>query len=110
VTKPETGQTWKVEIKTARFSHCASRENQGWNFCMRKAGHTDCMDADFVLLQAVRASGDVVTFLIPAHALKGIVKIVMKAKSPLEYRGKWSRWRCPYTDIDLQANDLMLNH
>lgn len=102
VTKPETGETWRVEVKTSRRVK-TSLTNYGWQFCLRKPGNTDCGYSDFVLLLAVRGSGDVVCFLIPTRELGQRKIIVINAKSPLEYRGMWSPWRVPVTSLTLST-------
>lgn len=89
-TDPATGETWRVEVKTAR------RERSGrWQFLMRKAdrhGVTDCANADVVLLLAVLKTGTAVPFLIPCPALAGVQKITISSH-PEEYAGKWSIYR-----------------
>lgn len=102
VVKPETGETWRVEVKTSRRVKTGCRSH-GWQFCLSKPGHTDHRNSDFVLLLAVRGSGAVVCFLIPTYALGKTAKIIINSKSPLEYKGKWSPWRMPVNSLTLST-------
>lgn len=89
-TDPATGETWRIEVKTAR------REASGrWQFLMRKAdrhGVTDCANADLVMLLAVLKTGQAVPFIIPCPALAGVQKITIPSH-PEEYAGKWASYR-----------------
>ena len=64
-----TGETWQVEVKTAR------RGKDGcwrWNLVKDdRHGHTDVNDADVLLLLAVEASGSPVVFVVPVAAVAG---------------------------------------
>lgn len=87
----ETGERWQVEVKTAR------RDKRGlyqWNLVKNdKHGHTDCKDADWLILLAVEASGRAVVFLIPVSAV-GELKTIKLKGSPRAYAGRWARYRC----------------
>lgn len=88
VIDPNTGEFWKVEVKTAR------RGAGGlYQFCLRRDGNmTDCGHSDYVLLLPALKSGRCVPFLIPSAALVGLKKLCIR-NHPEEYKGKWREFR-----------------
>lgn len=89
-TDPETGEIWRVEVKTARRS-AAGR----WQFILRKKdrhGVTTCDQADVVLLLAVLKSGAAVPFVIPCADAAGLQKIELPSH-PEGYSGRWAAYR-----------------
>lgn len=83
----ETGESWSVEVKTARRS-----KDQKWRFTLIKAGHTNHGYADRVLLLAVLKSGRCVPFLVPVEALSTQRQAVITSH-PESYAGKLAQYR-----------------
>lgn len=104
VTCPQTGEVWRVEVKTSRRAN--NRREPGWQFCLRKPKHTDYAHADFVLLMAVRAAGTVVCFLIPTDAIETASQIRLACRNPLEYKGKYARYRMPYDGLQFGGENV----
>lgn len=65
VTDTTTGETFNVEVKTARKAKLRKR----WQFILYKANKTDHRHSDYVLLLPVLDSGTVIPFLIPTSVL-----------------------------------------
>lgn len=94
---PDTGEMWKVEVKTSR------RSKRGYQFCLRKKdqhGHTNASDADIVLLLAVLKTGRVVVFVVPVAAL-GEQKCISFRTHPEDYAGRLAGYRCRGQRINL---------
>lgn len=87
VTCTSTGQTWRVEVKTARRA-----KDYKWRFTLWKEGHTDHRYSDIVLLLAVTATGDVVPFVVPIAVLKDQNQAVISSE-PHYYAGKLAAYR-----------------
>lgn len=60
-----TGETFNVEVKTAR----KAKSRRRWQFLLRKEGKQDHRHSDYVLLLPVLDSGTVIPFLIPTSVL-----------------------------------------
>ena len=87
VIDPETGQTWLVDVKTAR------RSTDGYfHFCLYKRKKTDYRYSDYVLLLAVNSAGTTVGFLIPREDIKFATSLAL-GKNARTYRGKWAQYR-----------------
>lgn len=85
----ETGEVWRIEVKTAR------RTRTGWQFLLRKNdkhGRTDCSDSDVVILLAILKSGRAVPFVIPVAAI-GTRKMISFRSHPEVYAGQWAQYR-----------------
>lgn len=83
----QTGQIWRVEVKTARRG-----KDKKWRFTLVKDGCTDHRDSDVVILLAVRAGGDVVPFVIPTADISARRHIVITS-DPNHYRGAFAKYR-----------------
>lgn len=92
VSDPD-GVIINVEVKTAR------RGSQGWQFCIRKTGHTDCAHADWVILLAVQDSGRPIPFVVPSNELTA--KCVVFKTPPTRYAGRLAKFRQPLESIKL---------
>jgi len=87
VIDPETGQTWLVDVKTAR------RSTDGYfHYCLYKRNKTDYRYSDYVLLFAVNKAGATVGFLIPREDIKFATSLSL-GKNARTYRGKWAQYR-----------------
>lgn len=87
---PTTGETWDVEVKTARRS-----KDRKWRFTLvlqGKGGRTDHRHADVVLLLAVLKSGRCIPFLIPVSELLNQRQAVI-CSHPESYAGKLAQYR-----------------
>lgn len=88
VARRDTGEEFKVEVKTARID----KEGK-YQFCLKRDGNmTDCKNADYVLLLAAMNSVLVVPFLIPVTAIGNQKKFTIST-NPLEFRGNWAKYR-----------------
>lgn len=87
IVDPETGEIYRVEVKTAR------RAKDGkWRFTLYKRGHTDHANSDFVVLLAVLKSGRAVPFVIPSQVLCRQRQAVITSH-PENYSGKLAKYR-----------------
>jgi hypothetical protein len=94
---PDTGEFWRVEVKTAR--RCKDGK---WRFTLVKNGHTDHRDSDVVLLLAVTITGHAVPFLIPVADILNAWQITITS-TPTEYTGKYARYRRQDYALKLEA-------
>lgn len=83
----QTGQIWRVEVKTARRG-----KDKKWRFTLVKDGCTDHRDSDVVILLAVRAAGHCVVFVIPTADIAARRHIVITS-DPNHYRGAFAKYR-----------------
>ena len=82
-----TGESWRVEVKTAR------RNADGrWKFNLVKDGHTDCKCSDVVLLLAILKTGRAVPFVISVTHI-GKLRSIQFRSHPLDYSGRWAKYR-----------------
>jgi hypothetical protein len=97
-----TGETWQVEVKTARRGADGCYR---WNLVKDdKHGHTDCNDADVLVLLAVEGSGKPVVFVVPVADV-GERKTLQIRGDARAYEGQWARYR-QTRKIELEvAND-----
>ena len=88
VYRKDTGEKFKVEVKTAR------KDKEGhYQFCLKRDQNmTDCKYADYVLLLAAMDSGVIVPFLIPVTAIGKQKKFTIQS-NPLAFGGNWSKYR-----------------
>lgn len=91
------GEIIDVEVKTARRG-----VNGHWQFCLKKAGHTDCSAADIIVLLAVLDCGKPVPFVIPQSDLT--TKMLSIPKSPTNYSGRYARYRQSIDSLQLEIN------
>lgn len=85
------GNALYIECKAARWS------GAGYNFCLVKhkpngATKTDHRGADFLIALCVTRLGLAVPFVFPIAAVSGIKKLLISG-DPLNYAGKWSKYR-----------------
>ncbi len=82
-----------IEVKAARPSAYRADGRRGFQFCLRKAGHTDARKAAAVVLLCWwEPTRDPVAFVIPAEALGDRRKVVIPGRQPWVYGGRWARW------------------
>lgn len=74
VVNPSTGEMLHIEIKTARKSL------KGYQFCVRKDGHTSVDFSDLVILLCVHDSGRVRSFCFKPCEIKGQLLTITSAK------------------------------
>jgi len=84
---PKTGELSRIEVKTSRYSS-ASRK---WQFCLKKAKHTDCQHSDYVFFILIDKSR-VFTYLVPTSFL-GNTRSLEIHSHPEKYRGKIAPFR-----------------
>ena len=78
-----------VEVKTARPSNYNGR-NLGYQFCLRKRGHTDHRKAAVLILLCLGLRGQVRgVFVIPTEVIGERRKLTM----PLNLSSKWAHWQ-----------------
>lgn len=82
-----TGIVRTIEVKTARPD-----AEKKYQICLRKWGHTDCSDADYVLLLLNPISVFVYPFLIPSCEL--FSQRITISSHPTIYAGKYAKYRC----------------
>lgn len=96
IVDPATGETFKIEVKTAR------QDNRGcYGFCTRKAGMTDCSYSDFVALLCIDKHGNHFTYLVPVSCFGGQFTCI--TSHPTRYRGKYAPFR---TRNNLNLSDV----
>lgn len=66
VTDKNTGEIYKVEVKTAR-----KNKRGKWQFCLEKRGKTSTMYSDYVILLCISLAGHATQYLIPSSLLEG---------------------------------------
>ena len=83
-----------VEVKAARVRPYRSRRGLGFQFCLRKTGHTDHRRAAVMVMLAYwDESSEPVAFVIPTGELGERRKVVIPRAQPELYEGQWARWR-----------------
>jgi len=92
VVDTDTGELWRVEVKSMRL------DSQGrYQACLKRQIKarvcTDAAHSEFVLLLAFPRIGAPTPFLIPSDAVRGLKQIRI-ASDPKTYAGKWSQFRC----------------
>jgi hypothetical protein len=81
-----------IEVKAARPKPYR-RGYRGYQFCLRKPGHTDHRKARaVVLLCCWDPVADPVAFVIPSDRLGDRRKVTIPNRRPWAYGGKWARW------------------
>lgn len=93
----ETGQVFKVEVKTARKGR-----NRMWNFTLLKEGYCDHKHADIVVLLAVLKTGNVVPFVIPTSVIAN-QKTLKIPSFPSLYGGKYAKYRQKVGELKLEV-------
>ncbi len=82
----------EIEVKTAR-PRCYREGRKGYQFCLRKAGHTNVGHADIACLICLpnypKLEG-AVFFLIPSAQLPGLKLTI--PNDPLRYHGRWAEY------------------
>lgn len=92
---PGTGEIANIEVKTAR------RGKDGkWRFTLRKRGHTDHRQTDFLILIALTVSATI-AFIIPTAKLVAKNHAVITSH-PKQYTGRLAEYR--------NAWDLLTSH
>lgn len=87
VIEPDTGETLKIEVKTAKRG-----KDKKWRFTLWKKGHTNHRNADIVLLLAVTKSGQFVPFVVPVDAIKDKSQACITSH-PVSYAGQYAKYR-----------------
>ncbi|MBZ0284053.1 MAG: hypothetical protein K8L97_25155 [Anaerolineae bacterium] len=87
VIHPNTGQLWRVEVKTALRS-----VDRKWRFSLWKHGHTDYRDSDVVVLLPTHSNFEAVPFVIPTNELGQRSQLVITS-DPETYRGMLACYR-----------------
>lgn len=91
VLDTDTGEVWRVEVKSARRT-----KGKHWEVCLRRQIKarvcTDISHSDMVLILAFPRIGAPVPFLIPVDALRGMSRLSI-ASDPRTYAGKWAKFR-----------------
>lgn len=87
VIEPDTGETLKIEVKTAKRG-----KDKKWRFTLYKKGHTNHRNADIVLLLAVTKSGQIVPFVVPVEAISDKSQCCITSH-PTTYAGKLAEYR-----------------
>lgn len=91
VVDTDTGECWRVEVKSmrrgseGRYQACLKRQIKA-RVC------TDAAHSEFVLLLAFPRIGAPIPFLIPSAATQNRKQITI-SKDPLTYQGVWSQFR-----------------
>jgi hypothetical protein len=81
-----------IEVKAAQRGPYRADGRLGYQFCLRRDGHTDARHADvLVLLCYYDPDADPVAFVIPTEVVGNRRKIVIPNR-PWDYSGMWSRW------------------
>lgn len=84
VFDPLNGCFARLEVKTANRG-----QDGGWQFCLRRDGHTDCGYADIVALVFIDKRKKYVRYIHTSHLI-GVKKISF-GFLPDEYVGRWSK-------------------
>lgn len=105
---PATARAAMIEVKASRYTQFAPGR-RGFQFLMFKAGRSQPITEDFVLLACVLGGRDQLTlggafgggadrkrippawFVLPAEKCAGIHKIAIPG-NPFDYRGKWAEY------------------
>lgn len=100
VTDQTTGETVKVEVKTARA------DGRGkFQFCLKKDdryGGTDCTRADVLVLLCVTKSGSHALFVMPSENLNQ--RALTISGNPHEYSGKYKNYRQYHNTLEIRTN------
>jgi len=89
-----------VEVKAARPAPYRSGGRRGFQFCLRRDGHTDHTKAAVVVMLCWwDLASDPVAFVVPSGALGDRRKVVIPTASPWLYAGQWARWYRRWTTI-----------
>ena len=82
-----------IEVKAARLAPYRSDGRRGFQFCLRRNGHTDARRAAVVVLLAYwDVASDPVAFVIPSEAVGDRCKVVIPNRQPWLYGGRWARF------------------
>lgn len=103
VTCPATGETWKLEVKTARV-----RSDRKYVFHLLDLPYKDYRNSDVLLLLAVVKAGYPVPFVIPTAHIDPRATIVITSH-PQTYRGRWSQYRQTQHQINLAIQSPFFN-
>jgi hypothetical protein len=89
VVDPETGEFFRVEVKTARMG-------SGGDFWFRlyHGKHCTIKSVDYVVLNCVRSSGLVTSFIVPQTEIQAKHAIRLVGR-PEVYSGKYAKYRQP---------------
>lgn len=94
-----TGETIKVEVKTARTNVLGR-----YQFCLKKNdkyGGTDCARSDVIVFLCVTKSGSHALFVIPSEICQQRQLTIFG--NPHEYRGKWAGYRQYHNTLNLRT-------
>lgn len=94
----KTGETFTIEVKTARKSSIRKQ----WQFCLNKSEHCQCSYADFIAFIAIDAHGKIFLFVSPTCFFKGTSQFTI-GSHPSQYRGKLAAYRQRDMKIDFEA-------
>lgn len=86
IVDPETGESFHIEVKTARQS-----KGKKWHFQLWKHKKTDHLNADYILLITVLKTGDAALFLVPESELRDVKHVSMR--HPDHYSGKFTAFQ-----------------
>lgn len=87
-----------VEVKAARRGTYRSKmktwsNDQGYQFCLRRDGHTEIRAPVVILLCYNDLIQDPVAFIIPSQKLGRRRKVTIPGKDPKKYAGQWCKFR-----------------
>ena len=86
ITDPTTGETFRIEVKTAREDYRGV-----YGFCTRKTGFTDCSYSDFVAMLCIDKHNSHYLYLVPVSCISG--QFTSITSHPTKYKGKYSSFR-----------------
>jgi hypothetical protein len=82
----------EIEVKTARPSRYNGKRSLGYQFSLRRPGHSEVRAPVVVLVCLPLSSPEYTAFVIPAEKLEGLAKVAV----PLDiegYAGLWAPYR-----------------
>ena len=89
-----SGTILRIEVKTATLA-----TDKRFHFTLKKHGHTDCKNTDFVVLLCVMDIDLVIPFIIPTDDIRGLRAIAI-TRNVVEYAGKYAKYRNAFNLID----------
>jgi hypothetical protein len=93
----------RIEVKTSRLTK-VNQKYFGWQFCLRRAGHTDIGHSDFVVLLCLNNDNE------PVHALVIPVDVLRESRRKISIvQGKSTKWHCWKGRFDLIESALSKN-